>query len=619
MPPDVSHLVPKGRLAATNELWLAIGLPMRDRGGLEGFVADISNPQSPNFRHFLTREQVAGRFGPTEQDYEAVKSFATTNGLAIKATQANRLVLDVAGPVAAVERAFHIKLQTYSHPTEARDFYAPDSEPSVDAKLPVMDVEGLTDYWLPHSRLREHSREADATSKNGSGPVGYLFGNDFRNAYVPGTTLTGAGQSVGLVEFSGTTFYTNDIFNYANLAGGGRTNILVTSVNLDGFGGKTSGSATELELDIEMAMAMAPGLSNIVCFITPGNGSPNDILNSMLSHSNILNLSCSWGWSGPSNTTDAIFLSMDAVGQTFFNASGDNGAFTAGSNSVNGVDNPAALNTPSSNPYITQVGGTTLKMNGAGASWASEVVWNWGTDSRGNYSGTGSGASSGGISSYYAIPAWQTNISDMTGRGGSTQFRNIPDVAACADLVYVIYDNGKSGTNSYIGGTSCAAPLWAGFMALVNQQSAASGGPAAGFINPALYALADGPNYLSDFHDITSGSNIWKSSPNLFYATNGYDLVTGLGSMNGTSMINALSVPPPAPVFLNPASDAGKITLNWTSLAGQLYQLQYSTNLAAANWINLGSPISATGSVTTTNDSLTDGRRFYRVVLLQPL
>jgi subtilase family serine protease len=213
VPNALSILAPKGRLAATNELWLAIGLPLRDRAGLEDFVAQVTDPASPSFRRFLTREELTARFGPTEQDYEAVKNFAHTNGLAIAVTHYNRLLLDVTGPASKVEKAFHIKLQTYRHPAEARDFFAPDTEPSVDAALPVVDIEGLSDLSLPHSKWTK-SKGANASPKKGTAPDGNgdLFGDDFRKAYVPGTTLTGAGQSVGLVEFSGTSYYTNDIF-----------------------------------------------------------------------------------------------------------------------------------------------------------------------------------------------------------------------------------------------------------------------------------------------------------------------------------------------------------------------------------------------------------------------
>jgi len=580
------HLQPTGRLPATNELWLAIGLPLRDRAGLERFVAQVSDPASPNFRHYLTREELTARFGPTEQDYEAVKNFARSNGLAIALTHGNRLLLDVTGSVAAVEKAFNITLRTYRHPTEARDFFAPDTEPMVDAVLPVADIEGLSDYWRPHPKWRK-GNVAHATLKaspNGTAPdgSGNLFGNDFRNAYVPGSTLTGTGQSVGLFEFDG--YFTNDIFNYARLAGNGRTNIVIQTVLLDGYNGTPStgvdGGEGEVELDIEMAMAIAPGLATIVSFEAGENGSQNDVLNSMLANSNVLNLSCSWGWGGgPSSTTDAIFMSMDGVGQAFFNASGDNQAFTAGSTSKNGVDNPRLANAPSSNPYITQVGGTTLTLNTAGTSWASEVVWNWAVEM--DVPDVGS---SGGISSYYSIPDWQTNVSNLAASGGSTSFRNIPDVAACADYVYEIYDNGAA-TNYYddTAGTSCAAPLWAGFMALVNQQLTASGQPSAGFINPALYAIAAGSNYLSSFHDVISGNNTWSRSPDLFYATSGYDLCTGLGTMNGTNLINALTVPLTVNLSM-PQTDGINFQFQFLSQLGFTHDVQYATNLISGSW-----------------------------------
>jgi hypothetical protein len=541
VPPVVSSLTAKGLLPATNQLNLAIGLPLRDAPGLDDFLAQLYDPTSPNFRQFLTPEEATARFGPTEQDYEAVKNFARSNGLAVTTTYSNRLVLDVAGPAAAVEKAFHITLRTYRHPTEARDFYAPDTEPAVDAALPVVDVQGVSDFSRPHPRLHlMNAAAAKAVVRSGSAPDGSggYFGDDFRSAYVPGTTLTGAGQAVGLFEADG--FYSKDIAAYATAAGNGRTSILIQTVLLDGYNGVPTRGAysgsPEVSLDIEMAMAMAPGLANIVVFEgNPNNFTPNDILNAMLaSSSTVKNLSCSWGWSGgPSTTTDNIFKNMAAVGQSFFQASGDSDAYTTGASSVNGVDNTSSDNVPSSSPYITQVGGTTLTMNGNGASYASETVWNWGYDSNaGGYVG-----SSGGISSYYSIPSWQTNI-NMTARGGSAKQRNIPDVALTADNVFIDYGNGS---RTELGGTSCAAPLWAGFTALVNQQAAASGKPGAGFINPAIYAIAAGSSYAACFHDVTTGDNTWSGSPNSFYAASGYDLCTGLGTPGGQNLINALA------------------------------------------------------------------------------
>jgi subtilase family serine protease len=223
------------------------------------------------------------------------------------------------------------------------------------------------------------------------------------------------------------------------------------------------------------------------------------------------------------------------------------------------------------------------------------------------------------VSSHYLIPSWQTNVSNLAGIGGSTAFRNIPDVAANADNVYELFNNGDTNADATDdnAGTSCAAPLWAGFMALVNQQAAATGMPAVGFINPAIYAIAAGSDYDSCFHDITSGNNTWSESPNLFYAENNYDLCTGLGTMNGTSLINALVVTPVAPVLLPPVINSDGLTLTWITVPGNAYQLQYTTNLSSRNWVNLGNATNAAGFVLSASDSFSQPQRFYRVMLLR--
>ena len=535
VPEPSRHLAALGKISTTNELRLAIGLPLRDPAGLKSFLADVYDPTSPNYRKFLTPDELADRFGPSEADYVAIKNFARSNGFTITGEHGNRLLLDVRGKAADMERAFHFNLQRFKHPTETREFFAPDADPSVDAALPVADIQGLSDFYRPHSKMHKLAA-SKIISKNGTAPngSGNFFGDDFRKAYASGTTLTGAGQMVGLLQFDG--YYTNDILSYARAAGGGRTNIVIQNVLLDGFNGTpTTGvnsGNSEVALDIEMSMAMAPGLAKIVVFEAGPNGLQNDILNSMLASNMVKNLSCSWGWGGgPSATTDNIFQFMAAAGQSFFNASGDTDAFIAGSN--NDVDSTAQANAPSSCPYITQVGGTTLTMNGAGASFASETVWN---DRTVNANG-GNWGSSGGISTYYAIPSWQTNTS-MAAAAGSTTKRNIPDVALTANQVYSTYDNGSSGST---GGTSCAAPLWAGFMALVNQQAASLGNSSVGFINPAVFAISHTANYANCFHDTTTGDNSWSSSGGKFFAVVGYDLATGLGTPNGVALINALA------------------------------------------------------------------------------
>jgi hypothetical protein len=517
VPPVVSRLTANGELPATNELRLAIGVPLRDAAGLEKFLAELYDPASPNFHKFLTPEEFTEKFGPTKNDYQRVIEFAQTNGLKISARHGNRIVLDVTGSAASVEKAFRVTLRTYKHPTEARNFFAPDTEPQVETSLPIVDVIGLENYTRPHPKFhRKDAALMAVTPHSGSGPGSTYFGNDFRAAYVPDTTLTGAGQAVGLLEFDG--FYPADIVAYENAAG--LPNVPVQTVLMDNYDGtpNVNDGNDEVSLDIEMAIAMAPGLTQVISF---EGMYQNDVLSTMAASNTVKNLSCSWGWGGgPATTTDTIFKQMSAQGQTFFNASGDSDAFTSGQ-----VDSTSQANAPSSCPYIVQVGGTTLSTSSG--AWSSETVWNWG-------GGTGS---SGGLSSYYSIPSWQTNI-NMSANGGSTTKRNIPDVAMVGDDVYVKFGNGK---NEVLGGTSCSAPLWAGFMALVNQQVVASGQSPLGFINPAIYALGTSANYNSIFHDTTIGNNTWNSSPSNFYATSGYDLCTGFGTPAGQSLINALA------------------------------------------------------------------------------
>jgi hypothetical protein len=528
----VAHLSASGTLPSTNRLHLAIGLTLRDAPGLEAFLTRLYDPASPDFRRYLTPARFADRFGPSEPDYQAVIAFAQTNHLSVTATHGNRLLLDVSGTVADIQRAFHITLRVYRHPVEARDFFAPDTEPTVAAGLPIADISGLNDYGRPHPKSRvifPGTAAASTTTKSGTGSGGTYQGNDFRAAYLPGVTLTGAGQTVGLYEQDG--YYASDITAYESAAG--LTNVPLQTVLLDGFNGvpESENGNEEASLDIEMAACMAPALAKIVVFEAT-NGTPNDILNAMAASNQISQLSCSWAFPlGPSTTTDNIFKEMAAQGQSFFNASGDSDAFTPGANSVNGVDNPLLNNAPSSNPWATQVGGTTLTTTGPGGAWSSETVWNEGLY-QGSYSG-----SSGGVSTYYAIPVWQTNVS-MTANGGSTVGRNIPDVALVAANVYGKFGNGKSGTFT---GTSCAAPLWAGLAALINEQSLAAGRSTVGFLNPALYTLGRSTNYGASFHDITTGNNFWPSSPSNYKAVTGYDLCTGWGTPAGAGLINALA------------------------------------------------------------------------------
>jgi len=523
-PAAVAHLQPVGSVPALTPMNLAIGLPLRNRPALTNFLRQLYDPASPNYHHYLTAGQFTEMFGPTKQDYQKVMDFVERQGLKVTARHPNRLLLDVSGSAADVEHAFQVRMRIYQHPAEARTFFAPDAEPSVDAGVPVLEISGLNNYATPHPmslKARALDRAVRPTPAAGSGPSGTYIGNDFRAAYVPNISLDGTGQSVGLFELDG--YYTKDITNYEHLAG--VANVPLTNVLINGFNGVPDGNANyiaEVSLDIEMAIAMAPRLSNVMVYeastVNLTYAGINDVLNRMATDNVAKQLSSSWSWGGGTNATgDQIFVEYATQGQSFYEASGDSGEYPTGT-----------IPEPSDDPYITIVGGTTLTTTGPGGSWVSEKVWSW-------FPGQPD-ASSGGISTLFAIPSWQQGVS-MTTNKGSTTMRNIPDVALTADNVFVVYNNGSTGE---FGGTSCAAPLWAAFTALVNQHGTNHGQLPVGFINPAVYAIGQGAGYATNFHDITTGNNTNASSSTQYFAVAGYDLCTGWGTPNGSNMINAL-------------------------------------------------------------------------------
>jgi subtilase family serine protease len=222
-------------------------------------------------------------------------------------------------------------------------------------------------------------------------------------------------------------------------------------------------------------------------------------------------LACSWGWSpADARSDDPIFKEFMAQGQTLFVASGDSGAYRNRSRYVY----------PADDAYVTSVGGTNLTTTSAGGAWESETAW---SDSGGGISPTG-----------IAIPTYQKTAGVITtANQGSKVYRNSPDVAAEANTDNYICYNGTCAGGW--GGTSFAAPRWAGYLALVNQQSVAHGNSTLGFINPIIYSMGLGTNYGNNFHDITSGNN------GKYSTKAGYDLVTGWGSPNGTGLINSLA------------------------------------------------------------------------------
>jgi subtilase family serine protease len=523
-----------GRLPSNQVLQLDLVLPLRDHAGLESFLKQLYNPASPSYRQFLTVPEFTARFGPTQENYDAVVRFAKTYGFEIVGGSRDGRDVQVKGTVAAIENAFHVNMRTYKHPTENREFYSPDSEPVLDLQFNLWHISGLDNYSIPHPLrvskddfAKSHGIESEAVVSHvttGSGPSASFLGSDMRAAYYGGTALTGAGQNLGLLEYYGTDLADLTTY-YKNI--GQTNNVPVTILSTDG----TSTSCTypscddgEQNLDMTQALGMAPGLASLVMYV---GSTDTAIISAMTTHNPLpTTIGCSWGWTPADPTTlNPYFEQMAAQGQNFFAASGDYSTWKASGNS-------AAW--PADNAYVVSVGGTDLVTASAAGPWQSETAW---------------ADSGGGISpDKIAIPSWQqlSGVINSSNKG-STTYRNGPDVAANANFTFYTCGDQQACQSNYWGGTSFAAPMWAAYIALVNQQLANNGKSTIGFINPTIYAQNVTSSYGTDFHDITSGTS------GSYSAVKGFDLVTGWGSPNA-GLIAALTGAPQTSSFSLSAS-----------------------------------------------------------------
>jgi uncharacterized membrane protein len=527
-----------GRLPAGQSLRLHIVLPLRDQAGLDKFVQDLYDPASPSYRRFLTVSEFTAQFGPSEEDYDALTRYAAANGFKVVGGSRDGMDLQIEGSVAAVEAAFHVSMGVYQHPTENRTFYAPDREPTVGLPFPLWHISGLDNYSIPRPALAHRTPNGTPSATTGSGPTASFLGSDMRAAYYGGTALTGAGQNLGLLEYEGTDLA--DLTTYFKNVGQ-TNNVPVTLLSTDGTSTSCVYSSgcddTEQTLDMTQAIGMAPGLSSLVMYI---GSTDTAMISAMTTHNPLpATIGCSWLWTPVDpNTLNPYFEKMAAQGQNFFVASGDNSTWSSRNGSW-----------PADAAYVVAVGGTDLTTAGPGGAWQSETAW---------------ADSGGGISpDRIAIPSWQQIAGVINSSNkGSTTYRNGPDVSANANFTFYVCADQTACTANEYGGTSFAAPMWAAYVALANEQAVANGNATLGFINPSVYSFATGSGYSTDFHDITSGTS------GSYSAVIGYDLVTGWGSPNGPGLINALAGTSTSANFTiaaSPASVSGAQGANGTS------------------------------------------------------
>jgi kumamolisin len=573
--PAIASAQIEGSMDPSSTVNLAITLPTRNQAQLDSFLADLYNPSSPRYGKYVTAQEFARDFGPTQADYDAVAAYSVSNGLSVTGRSANRLILDVSGSPAAVEAAFGVHLNSYVR-KDGTKFYAADSAAKVPASMigKISGVAGLDNAFKlrPQYVMAKQPGGAGASSvmkPQFTGPTGYMSPSDIHKAYEASpVSFQGHTQRIGVFELSG--FAISDPRHYASYFG---LPAPVITINLiDGATNTPDGNHGDVEadLDIEVDEAVAPQANQYVVYIGPNtNQGVLDTYNKIATANAVKTVSTSWGlWEDVSDVPTmqaeyTIFQEMAAQGQSVFAASGDDGAYDPDTGYIYPSD-------PASQPYVTGVGGTSLYVNSDG-SYDYETTW-W----------DGTYGSGGGVSSLWGIPSYQASAIPF-GTLGSWTARNVPDVAADADpdTGYAVYNTTSYGGWIGVGGTSAAAPLWAAYTAIANQVRGIHALGNVGFANPMLYNL-NYTGYYFDMHDITINSSYDGTGNGYYYCEPNYDPVTGLGTGEWYDLIFEMTQAPTG--YAPPVTPAGatatvlthtSVKVTWTKSIGAKYYYIY--------------------------------------------
>ncbi len=475
----------------------------------------------------LTREELAERYGADPADVDLVQRTLTGLGLEITAVDPPSRRIKVAGPLGQLSSAFGTELRqvsspapngrgTVTHRYRQGPLFVPASLAGV-----VLAVLGLDTrpQASPHFRVRDAAAAPGQT----------YTPNQVADIYQFPAGTTGAGQTIAVIELGG-GYSGSDLDTY--FGGLGLAVPSVTAVGVDGGsnapGSDPNGADIEVALDIDVIGAAAPGAAQVVYFApNTDSGFVDAIAEAAQATPAPIAISISWGQSEDSWTAqsrdamDSELADAAALGITVCVASGDNGSDDAVGDGQQHVDFPA------SSPHALGCGGTKLLADPATGVISSEVVW--------NETAANEGAGGGGVSDQYDLPSWQADAGVPPQAGGSPASgvgaggRGVPDVAGNADPAtgYQIYSGGQA---QVVGGTSAVAPLWA---SLIGRLAEATG-QRFGLVQTLLYAgVAPGVS-MAGFRDITSGDNgAYKAGP-------GWDACSGLGSPDGTALLNRL-------------------------------------------------------------------------------
>ncbi len=617
LPPGASFGAP---LAASERLDVDVVLRPRDPVGLARLAGAVSTPGSSRDRQYLTRDEFASEFGATSSDIDTVDRALRSLGLEPGPPSTNRLVIPVSGTVEAVQRAFHVGLRHVSI-ADKPDAYTTSNVAVVPGSLigNVQGIVGLTNVMQPRSlarplttasetgaRLVAHGSAASVprvtsadTGATACATVKTLANTDAASDHVYPNSDTvldssyglsslyasgdiGAGVTVALYEVGGYT--PSDIVGFQGCYG---TNAMVNTVNVDGGPGagylSDYRSVAESELDIETVIGTAPA-AVVDVYQGPDVSSATDqnqldIWNRIISDDTAQVVSVSWALCERYVADDPSFVSAQNIlfeeaatqGQSILAAAGDTGS--AGCIRTDNAITSLYVSNPASSPWVTGVGGTeniafaSQYLASVGTTVpAEEGAWNDGcSDGTVDDSCAGGG---GGVSILSPRPTWQ-NGPGVDNPEYPNLGREVPDVSASADYnryPYLLYDTDQLGGWSLNGGTSAAAPLWAGVLALVDARCQSVGVSPVGFADPILYA--DAVQHPADFYDVTaaSGADIGTPPDNdvpgtnngAYPATIGYDMADGLGTPHGATLATDLcqSSAPAAPSAVHAVSDA---------------------------------------------------------------
>ena len=497
-----------GKADPAERLEVSLVLRRSNADALKERVSKLAHREGA--RGHLTREEFERQFGAHSEDVEAVRKFAQAHGLAVVQEHVGRRTVVLSGTVAQFDSAFGVELQRFEHPGgsyrgRVGSVHLPDElNGRVEAVLGLDNRPVAKPHFRacrPRGNARGHANGGSATSFTPL-QIASLYG------FPPGT---GNGECVGIIELGGGE-RTTDLRTYFSGLGLS-TAPKVTVVSVDHANNHPTGDANgpdgEVMLDIEVVGAIIPD-ANIVVYFAPNTdaGFLDAITTAIHDSTNKPSvISISWGepessWTQQSMTAfDSAFQAAVTMGITVCVACGDSGSSDGVTDGGDHVDFPA------SSPNVLACGGTSLQASGS--TIISETVWN---------DGAQGGAGGGGVSTVFALPAWQDGLEVTRTSGGASALtmRGVPDVSGDADPASG-YDVRIDGTDTVIGGTSAVAPLWAGLIARIN----ATKGSPVGFVNPLLYAA---PGAL---RDVTQGNN------GDFAASIGWDACTGLGSPDG--------------------------------------------------------------------------------------